>query len=71
MATDIKVQGKTIQQCIEYLKQYSEQYKVEYKATFGLNLKEYIIRPRLEKPKESIYLSFMWRHEYKEYDNSL
>ena len=71
MATDVKVQGKTIRDCLQSLRIYSEKYGVTYKATFGFDAKEHIVKPQtiLEKPNP-IYMSFMWRHQYMEYDNS-
>lgn len=70
MASEVKIQGKTIADCVESLRMYSERFAVTYKATFGLNFKEFIIKPSSCISKDCVYLSFMWRHEYREYDNS-
>jgi hypothetical protein len=72
METEPKIQGKTIQNCLDSLRVFSDKYGVEYKSTFGLNCKEYTVKPRICKPNSKpIYLSFMWRHNYGEYDNSI
>ena len=69
MASQVKVQGKTIQQCLDTLKIFSKENEVEYRCTFGFDKKVHIVRETFN-PKESIYLSFMWRHKYHEFDNS-
>lgn len=69
MASQVKVQGKTIGQCLDTLKTFSKEYEVEYRCTFGFDKQVYIVR-EIFNPKESIYLSFMWRHKYNEFDNS-
>lgn len=74
IARNVKIQGKTIGDCLESLRVYSEKCGVTYKATFGLNMKEFTVTP-FRQPSNSktdpIHVSFMWRHEYREYDNSL
>jgi hypothetical protein len=71
IARTVKVQGKTIGECLECLRAHADRYGATYKATFGINNKEFIISPNSRQPKgEPIYVPFMWRHEYREYDNS-
>ena len=70
IAREVKIQGKTIDQCLDSLRMCSQKYGVTYKATFGLNNKEYTISHNKQCKPNPIYVPFMWRHEYKEYDNS-
>jgi hypothetical protein len=70
IAKEVKIQGKTISQCLDSLRMYSQKYGVTYKATFGFNSKEHVISPTKQLNTNPIYVPFMWRHEYKEYDNS-
>lgn len=69
-AKNVKVQGKTIGDCLESLRLFSEKYGVIYKATFGFNMKEFTVKPFTVSKPDPIYICFMWRHEYREYDNS-
>ena len=71
IARTVKVQGKTIGDCLESLRVHADKYGATYKATFGFNNKEFVVTPNKKQLKgEAIYIPFMWRHEYREYDNS-
>ena len=65
MSDQVEVQGN-MNRCLECLESYAKQYNVTYHATFGTSSKVYTIGTG----RPIIPISFMWRYEYNEYDNS-
>ena len=71
MADSVKVQG-SVNVCIQILQEYANFYKVDYVANFLDKKQKYKIynRTNMKSKQEPINIFFMWRSEYKEYDNS-
>jgi hypothetical protein len=65
MSDKVKVQG-SLNRCLECLESYARQYNVTYQVTFGTSPRIYTVGTG----RKVIPISFMWRYEYKEYDNS-